>query len=130
MQNFIEDLLYKEECFSIVGLCMKIHGKLGKGFKEVVYKDALEIELKNNKILYEREKRFNVSYEDVTLPHYFIADFLVYESIILEIKAASHVHPDNFKQTLNYLKSSQIKLGLLINFGENRLNFQRIVCTR
>lgn len=129
MQNFIDDLLFKEECFTIIGLCMKIHSKLGKGFKEIVYKDALEIELRKEKILYEREKSFNIIYEDLILPHSFNSDFFVYDSIILEIKAASQIHPDNFKQTLNYLKVSQIKLGLLINFGEDRLKFQRIICS-
>jgi GxxExxY protein len=77
MQNFVGDLLFKEECFWIIGLCMKIHTKLGKGFKEIVYKDALEIELKKNKIICERKKPFNILYEDVILPHCFNADFLV-----------------------------------------------------
>ena len=129
MQNFVKDLLYKEECFVIVGLCMKIHSKLGKGFREIVYKDALEIELKNNGIIYEREKPFTILYDEIILPHHFRADFFVYNSIILEIKAASQVYPDNFRQTINYLKASQIKLGLLINFGEDRLNFQRVICS-
>ena len=106
-----------------MGLCMKIHTKLGKGFKEIVYNDALEIELRKNKINYEREKPFNVLYDGIVLPHSFRADFFVYNSIIVEIKARSKVYPDNFKQTLNYLKVSNIKLGLLINFGENRLSF-------
>jgi GxxExxY protein len=108
---------------------MKIHTKLAKGFKEIVYKDALEIELESNKIIYEREKPFRILYEGITLPSSFNADFFVYDSIILEIKAAPRVYPDNFKQTINYLKASQIKLGLLINFGEDRLKFQRIVCS-
>lgn len=129
MKNFVEDLLFKEECFVIVGLCMKIHTELGKGFKEIVYKDALEIEFRNHKIIYEREKPFNILYEDIVLPHSFNADFFVYNSIILEIKATSKVHADNFKQTINYLKASQVKLGLLINFGEDRLKFQRVICS-
>ena len=70
------DLIFKEECYKIVGSCMKIHTKLGKGFKEIVYKDALEIEFKKDKnVLYEREKAFNISYEKVVLPHRFNADF-------------------------------------------------------
>jgi GxxExxY protein len=129
MQNFVDNLLFKEECFAIIGLCMKIHSKLGKGFKEIVYKDALEIELKKGEIVYEREKAFNIIYEDLILPHCFNADFFVFDSIILEIKATSQIHPSSFKQTLNYLKVSQIKLGLLINFGEDRLKFQRIICS-
>lgn len=66
-----QELLYKEECFTIVGLCMKVHRKLGTGFKEAIYKDALEIELKNSRIPYDREKTFKVEYEDVILRHTF-----------------------------------------------------------
>ena len=129
MQNYVHDLLFKEECFFIVGLCMNIHTKLGKGFKEIVYKDALEIDLRNNKINYEREKPFRILYDGIVLPSSFNADFFVFNSIILEIKAAPKVYPDNFKQTINYLKASQVKLGLLINFGEDRLKIQRIICS-
>lgn len=125
----LQDLLFKEECFQIIGLSMKVHSKLGRGFKEVVYKDALEIELINNKISYEREKPFKIEYENEILRHRFDADFFVFNSIILEIKAAQQFHSDNFKQTLNYLKASQVKLGILINFGEARLNFKRVICT-
>jgi len=114
----------------MVGLCMKIHTKLGKGFKEIVYKDALEIEMINNgKIPYEREKPFNILYEGIVLPHRFNADYFVFNSIILEVKATSQLHADAFRQTLNYLKTSQIKLGILINFGTDKLEFQRIICS-
>jgi len=108
---------------------MKIHSKLGKGFKEVVYKDALEFEMKTNSIPYEREKSFSIFYGGITLPHRFDADFLVYESIILEIKAAYQIHFDHLIQTLNYLKSSRVKLGILINFGGDKLVYKRVVCS-
>jgi len=124
-----QNLIFKEECYSIVGICMKIHKKLGKGFKEVVYKDAMEIELRNEKIVYEREKNFNITYEGIILPHKFSADFFVFNAIIVEVKATSLIHPDSFRQTLNYLKVAQIKLGILINFGADSLTFQRIICT-
>ena len=125
--NLVNDLLYKDECYKIIGLCIKIHNKLGKGFKEIVYKDALELELQMNGIPYEREKLFNVSYEEKTLLHKFYSDFFVFNSIILEIKATSFFHPNNFVQTFNYLKASQVELGIAINFGEKRLKFRRIV---
>jgi len=108
---------------------MKVHSKLGKGFKEIVYKDALEIEFIKNGIPYQREKPFKIIYEETVLRHEFDSDFFVYNSIILEIKAAYPFHSDNFKQTLNYLKASQVKLGILINFGEDQLKFKRIVCS-
>ncbi len=75
------------------------------------------------------EKSFNIDYEGIVLPHKFNADFLVFNLIILEIKAVSQIPVDSFKQTLNYLKASQIKLGILINFGADKLEFQRIICT-
>src|SRR5262245_3964491 len=108
---------------------MKGHTGLGRGFKEVVYKDALEIEFRNNNIPFEREKSFKLYYNGTILPHQFNADFFAYGSIIVEVKAAISLPYDHFKQTLNYLKASDIKLGLLINFGEARLNFKRIICT-
>src|SRR5688572_30820168 len=108
---------------------MKVHSKPGRGFKEVVYKDALEIEFIKNAIPYQREKPFKIIYEGNVLRHEFDADFFVYNSIIVEIKATYQFHPDNFKQTLNYLKASQVKLGILINFGEDQLKFKRIVCS-
>jgi GxxExxY protein len=126
-KNLVNDLFYKDECYKIIGLCIKIHNKLGKGFKEIVYKDALEFELQINVIPYEREKIFNISYEQKTLLHKFCADFFVFNSIILEIKSASFFHESNFIQTLNYLKAAQVVLGIVINFGEDRLKFKRIV---
>jgi len=132
MQNSklsVEDLIYKEECYKIIGICMHIHSTLGKGFKEVVYKDAIEFEFRKENIVYEREKQFSVHYEGTILPHKFDADFFVFDSIILEVKATWQLRPDNFKQTLNYLKSSQVKLGILINFGEDRLKFKRVICS-
>jgi len=128
-KRLVQDLLFKDECYQIIGICMKIHSILGKGFKEIVYKDAMEVEFKKANILYEREKRFNIQYEDVILAHKFDGDFLVFESIILEVKASYELRADNFKQTLNFLKSAQVKLGLLINFGEDKLNFKRIICS-
>jgi GxxExxY protein len=129
MPKIIEDLYFKEECYKIIGVSMKVHSKLGRGFKEVVYKDALELEFINNRIPYQREKSFAIQYEGIILKHYFIADFYAYNSIILEIKAASSFHSDNFYQTLNYLKASHVKLGILINFGEEKLKFKRVVCS-
>jgi GxxExxY protein len=128
-KRFVQNLLFKDECYEIAGICMKIHSILGKGFKEIVYKDAMEVEFNRANIIYEREKRFNIQYEDVILRHKFDADFFVFNSIILEVKASYQLYADNFKQTLNYLKSSQVKLGILINFGEDKLNFKRIICT-
>ena len=109
---------------------MKIHSVLGRGFKEIVYKDAMEVEFLRNQVRHEREKQFRIIYDGIELKRKFNADFIVYDKIILEIKAQSIMPTDAFRQTLNYLKASEIELGIMINFGENRLNFQRVVCSR
>lgn len=101
---------------------------LGKGFKEVVYKDALEIELQKAGIQYDREKKFKIEYENIILRHSFDADFLIFGEIIVEIKAIPQIVEPALRQTLNYLKASQIKLGIVVNFGAESLQFQRIVC--
>jgi GxxExxY protein len=81
-----DEIIYKEESYKIIGICMEIHKILGKGFLEIVYKDALEIELKRNSIPFEREKPFLIKYKEIILPHKYHADFIVYDKIILEIK--------------------------------------------
>jgi GxxExxY protein len=124
------DLIYKDECYKIVGLCMEIHRLLGKGFSEVIYKDALELELQNAGIVYEREKPYNVVYKGTVLPHKYKADFVIYDKIITEIKAAKGIIDAHQKQTLNYVSAANIKLGLIINFGEDSLKYKRIVLTK
>jgi len=106
---------------------MEVHKFLGKGHTEVIYADALEYEFKKNGIPYEREKKFNVSYKEIILPHHYYADFIIFDEIILEIKAISNLSSGEIRQTLNYLAASKNKLGLLVNFGENSLIHKRII---
>ncbi len=106
---------------------MEIHRLLGKGLLEIVYKDAIEYELKIKSIRYEREKEYGVTYKDIILPHKFYADFVVYDSIILEIKAQKNLADEHYAQIYNYLKISKCKVGLVMNFGEPSLKFKRII---
>ena len=121
------NLIFKEAVFEIVGICMEIHRILGKGFSEVVYKDAMEYEFKKKERIYIREKKFEISYKETVLPHYYFADFVFDDKIILEVKAQQNVIDNHFRQTINYLAASKIKLGLIINFGEDSLKFKRVV---
>ena len=121
------ELLYKEESYKIIGLCMDIHNELGKGFKEAVYKEALQFELLNEAIKYEREKKFEIYYKGILLKQKYIADFIVFDNILLEIKATPIIINAFVAQTINYLKASGIRLGIIINFGEASLNYKRIV---
>lgn len=106
---------------------MEIHRILGPGFSEVVYKDALEYELISNRIYYERDKKFEIIYKDIILQHYFFADMVVYESIILEVKSVKEINDVHIGQTINYLKASGLNLGIIINFGQTSLEYKRIV---
>ena len=118
---------FQEESFQIIGLCMEAHKILGKGLSEVVYKDAIEHELKSKNISFEREKKYEVEYKGTILPHYYFADFVIDGKMILEVKAQEGVLEDHYQQVLNYLAVSKLKLGLLINFGENSLKFKRVI---
>jgi GxxExxY protein len=120
-------MIYPRESFEIIGICMKIHSELGPGLKEVNYKDALEIDLIETNISFEREKYYRVKYKGQVLRHPYVADFLVFDSIILEIKAASKIVDSFISQAIGYLAVSSIKLALIINFGEKSLTFKRIV---
>ena len=106
---------------------MDVHNHLGPGFLEIVYKDALEYEFRKLGIRYEREKEYLINYKGIILPHRFYADFVVYESIILEVKAVSGIVDEFIAQAINYLKVSQNRLALIVNFGELKLNYKRIV---
>jgi len=121
------EIVYKEDAYKIIGCCMEVHKELGKGFSEIVYKDALEIEFKLNDIPFEREKGYNIDYKNYKLPRKYFSDFVIYNKIILEVKAIEMLTTTNIKQTLNYLAASKIRLGLLINFGEDSLAYKRIV---
>ncbi len=106
---------------------MEVHNNLGAGFLEVVYKDALEYEFKKANIPFEREKMYEVNYKGIILPHRFYADFIVYEEIILEVKSVTGIADEFIAQAINYLKVSQNQLALIVNFGELKLNYKRIV---
>ncbi|HRH50069.1 MAG TPA: GxxExxY protein [Panacibacter sp.] len=121
------DILYKDESYKIIGLCMEVHKQLGIGFKEIVYKDALEIEFRNASIPFVREKRFDIEYKGIILPHKYYADFVIDGKIILEVKAASLIVNNFVSQTINYLKASGVRLGIIVNFGEKSLTSKRIV---
>ena len=82
----LEDYLFKNESFKIIGILFEVHKTLGKGFSEIVYKDALEYEFQTNNISYQREKEFVVNYKDTVLKYKFYAYFVVFDKIILEIK--------------------------------------------
>jgi len=122
-----EDIIYKDESYFVIGICMDIHNELGKGFRESVYGDALEHELKQNGVPYQRERKFDVLYKGKKLKHHYYADFVIDDKIILELKAIQVLISSYIKQTLNYLAVSKLKLGILVNFGEDSLSYKRVI---
>ncbi|QEC69392.1 GxxExxY protein [Panacibacter ginsenosidivorans] len=121
------EIIYKEESYKIIGLCMEVHKQLGMGFKEIIYKDALEIELNNAGISFIREQQYDIEYKGIILPHKYYADFVIEGKIIMEIKASSMIVNNFVSQTINYLKASGIHLGIIANFGEKSFTSKRIV---
>jgi GxxExxY protein len=123
----MEDYIFKDENYTIVGILYEVHKNLGKGFSEIVYNDAIEYEFQQNKFPYQREKEFYVNYKNTTLNHKFYAEFLVYDKIILEIKTVDCFNNSHYNQCLNYLKVSKNKLAILVNFNLVSLEYKRII---
>ena len=121
------NILYKDESYSIIGALFEVYNHIGSGFSEIVYKDALEYEFRSRNIKYNREKEYAVQYKDHILPHKFYADFVVYDKIILEIKAVDNLHDKHLSQCLNYLKVSSCRLAILANFHKDLLDHRRII---
>ena len=120
-------ILYKEESFKIIGACMKVHRTLGAGFLEAVYEEALEKEFRDQKIPFERQVKLGVYYADVKLKKQYRADFVCYDSIIIEIKAVVQIPTVFYSQLQNYLKCTRKELGMIINFGTSSLTYKRII---
>lgn len=119
--------LYKELTDKILRACYNVHNGLGCGFFEKVYQEALAIELTEMGIPFEREKRLNVYYHGQCLQCDYIADFVVDDKVILELKAVTEMDNVFKAQTINYLKITGYKIGFLMNFGQEQFQFQRLV---
>jgi GxxExxY protein len=122
----MEELIYKEQTFKIRRCLMNVYNKLGPGFREETYKRALIKELRTNDIPFEREKPISIKYNGETIDEYRL-DLIVFDKIILELKAVTDMHPMYEAQLLSYLKAAELKLGLLVNFGTNKLFIKRLV---
>lgn len=118
---------HTQETERIINAAFEIHNSLGAGFLEIVYKDALELKFRDRKIFYEHEKEYPVNYKGTILPHSFFADFVIFEKIILQVKAKSGIAAEDISQTLNYLKCSGCKVGLILNFGKSSVEIKRVV---
>ena len=105
---------------------MEVHNNLGNGFLEAVYQEALEKEFKMQNIPYAREKFLPIIYKGEILEKQYFANFVCFGKIIVELKAVSNIVKAHKAQVLNYLKAANLEIGLLVNFGENSLKWDRI----
>jgi len=124
------ELLYKEEVYAIVGAAMEVHRVLGCGFLEAVYQEAMGIELAQKNIPFLPQVELLVQYKGRLLKKCYVVDFIVYEKIIVELKAQEQLLSKDEAQILNYLKASGKEVGVLINFGSERLQWKRIVLSK
>ena len=122
-------LLYEKETYKIIGACMTVHKALGAGFLESVYQEALEKEFIKLGIPFVRHQKLIIFFDGQELKKYFVADFVCYKKIIVELKATSFLRQDDAKQLLNYLKATSFEIGLLINFGQHSLVWKRLINT-
>jgi GxxExxY protein len=112
-----EKILYKEECYAIQGAIFEVYREMGGGFLEAVYQECLEREFDSRKIPYRRKVELTLSYKGEPLLKKHEADLICYDKIILELKAVKDVGNEHRAQLFNYLKATNLRLGLLVNFG-------------
>lgn len=124
------DLIYKDETFAIIGAAMEVHGILGCGFLEAVYQEAMEVELVSRGIPIRPQQELSIQFKGKLLKKSYVADFVAYEKIIVEIKALPHLSSLEEAQVMNYLKATGFQLGLLINFGAESLEWKRVIWTK
>ena len=115
------------ETYAVIGAAMEVHRTLGQGFLENVYQEALAIELAQLSILFQREPALPIRYKGITLPCTYRIDFLCYDSLLVELKALAALGGNEDAQVINYLRASDHKKALLINFGAFSLQHKRFV---
>ena len=123
----MDKLLYEDLTFKIIGAGQEVYKELGPGYLESVYEDALCYELKSLNIDYQRQLELDVHYKDVIFERRFRADLLVEKKVLVENKAIKKITLQDEAQLINYLKTINIKVGLLFNFGAEKFDFMRRV---
>ena len=122
------DILFREESYAIVGAAMEVYNQLGNGFLEAVYQEALAIEFAARGIPFQDQVVLEIAYKGKPLQATYKPDFIVYGQIIVELKAIKELGNNEQAQLLNYLKATNLKMGILLNFGaERQLERKRLV---
>ena len=123
----MREIVYKEESYKIIGVCLRVYEELGNGFLESVYMKDIEKEFSLAGIPYKKQVKLEIQYRGEKLDKYFIADFIVYDDIILEVKAVSYIVKQHLGQTLNYLRATGMRLGIVVNYGNAKFQYRRVL---
>jgi len=130
-KKHVPNLLYKDECYSIVGACFEVYKDKGNGFHEPVYQECLGIEFEHQRIPAIPKPSLTLEYRGRVLEQKYIPDFICCEKIIVELKALNELTDEHRSQVLNYLKATGFELGLLVNFGSHpKIQYERIAKSR
>lgn len=121
-----EQYKYSDVTAKIIGCAMEVHNTLGNGFQEVIYQRALSIEMKIQNIAHEREMEMPLTYKGLGIGSRRV-DFFVDGKIMVEIKAVKELEDVHLAQAINYLEAYKMEIGLLINFGNTKLQFKRVM---
>lgn len=119
--------IHSQETEAIIGACYEVHRHLGNGFLEAVYHEAPEMEFDERSVPYLSEAELDIWDKNRKLVRKYIADFICYDGIIVEIKSVQTLSGEHVSQLLNYLNASGMKLGLLINFGSAKMQIKRVI---
>jgi GxxExxY protein len=120
------DLIHKELVFQIVGCAMKVHRELGYGFLEKVYENSLMLLLKKENIEARQQCPVPVHFEDHIVGEYY-ANILIEGKVLVELKTVDKIINAHYVKLLNYLKATGIRLGLLLNLGPRKLEYERLI---
>jgi GxxExxY protein len=120
-------LAFKDEVYQVVGVAMEVHSNLGCGFLEPVYQEALGVEFSIRNIPFQPQTPINIAYKGAILEKKYIADFIAFEELIVEIKAVEALDANHLSQVINYLKGTGFPVGVLINFGGKSLEWKRVI---
>lgn len=126
MDTNLNQVHYKEISYKIVGIAMKVYNTLGYGFLEKVYENSMMVRFRKDGIKAEQQKAIKVYFEDEVVGDY-VADILVEDSVIVELKTVDKISDVHKAQVLNYLKSTKLKLGIIVNFSKNQVEYTRLV---
>jgi len=123
------DIIHKDLAYQIVGIAMQVHKELGHGFLEKVFENAMSVLFRKNGLPVQQQHPIAVTYYGEIIGDY-IADFLVDGKVIVELKSVDSIRDVHRAQAINYLRATGIELAIILNFGKEKLEYERLVLQR